>query len=308
MHIRNIPRILAILLKDQTLSQPDRLAFITWASDDYAIHSDTSNIISNTSQHFLYHSPIYPEDISGEKTTIIKPRAFKHEHLQIARSKERAEVFTPAWLCNAQNNLIDSYWFNRTDVFNTMSDNADGSHSWTPTTQPVTFPEGKTWRTYVRSRRLEMACGEAPYIVSRYDATTGQAIPIDMRIGIIDRKFRIINENIPSIPSTRTHRQWLRYAYIALQSVYGFDFQGDNVFLTRESLLLSFCEYYQSKWGHRPHLAAIAKAAEIISWNIWQMDGINYTVPSNGQDAIIMEWHGTEPLKGKTISFKELIR
>ena len=29
-----------------------------------------------------------------------------------------AEVFTPSWICNAQNNLIDNAWFERKDVFN----------------------------------------------------------------------------------------------------------------------------------------------------------------------------------------------
>ena len=38
----------------------------------------------------------------------ILPRAFKHQHMQTARVKSCAEVFTPAWICNAQNNLIPS--------------------------------------------------------------------------------------------------------------------------------------------------------------------------------------------------------
>jgi hypothetical protein len=29
-----------------------------------------------------------------------------------------AEVFTPSWICNAQNNLIDNTWFGRDNVFN----------------------------------------------------------------------------------------------------------------------------------------------------------------------------------------------
>lgn len=53
------------------------------------------------------------------------------------------------------------------------------------------------------SKRLEITCGEAPYIVSRYDAATGEIIPIERRIGILDRKLRVVNEN------TETEEDWL---------------------------------------------------------------------------------------------------
>ena len=121
------------------------------------------------------------------------------------------------------------------------------------------------------------------------------------------RKFRIINENTPSEPTKANKRQWIRKAYQALQSIYGFDSQGDNVFLTRESVFLSFCEYYTERW-HRPHRDAVLKAAEIISWNIWQMDGLNFNVPNSDRDAVIMEWHNAEPLDGKRIAYKDIVK
>lgn len=155
---------------------------------------------------------------------------------------------------------------------------------------------------------MEMACGEAPYLASRYDTTTGEHISIDNRIGIFDRKMRVVNENTPTQPTKFNKRHWLRKAYQALQSVYGFDWQGDNVFLSRETLLISFCEYYMARWGRMPHLSAIVKAAEIIAWNIWQMDGTRFTIPDTDNLCTIMEWHGTEPLKGKRIIFKQLIK
>ena len=100
----------------------------------------------------------------------------------------------------------------------------------------------------------------------------------------------------------------MRKAYQALQSVYGFVWQGDNVFLSRESLLISFCEYYAARWGRMPHMGAIVKAAEIISWNIWQMDGTRFTIPDSDCLCKIMEWHCAEPLSGKQIVFKTLIK
>lgn len=295
-----------MLLKDQTLSTSVETVNIYWATNDYSSISYKEK--EQKTEHYGYYSRIFPEDISGSNNGLITPRVFKHKNLQTTRAKERAEVFTPAWICNAQNNLVDERWFGRKNVFNTESVDIQGNHKWIQNTSHIVFPEGKDWKAYIRCRRLEMACGEAPYLVSRYDTTTGEQIPISKRIGIIDRKFRVISENTPAEPTKLNKRHWLRKAYQALQSVYGFDWQGDNVFLARESLFHTFCDYYLQRWGRLPHAGAMTKAAEIISWNVWQMDGTSFTIPHTDRDAIIMEWHCSEPLKGKQVSFKELIR
>ena len=301
---RNNHAILAVLLKDQTLSRTNgRLTCISWATDDYSRHLASSP----DDKRFAHCAEILPELVSGEFRGVIVPRVMKHEHWQASRQKERAEVFTPAWICNAQNNLIDERWFGRREVFNKETVADDGAHSWSSTEEPIVFPEGKTWMAYVRARRMEITCGEAPYLVSRYDTTTGQHIDIRQRIGLLDRKFRIINENTPCEPTKANKHKWLRRAYQALQSVYGFDWQGDNVFLTRESLLHSFCDYYVDRWRKMPHIEAIKKAAEIISWNIWQMDGTCFKVPNTDTYALIMEWHGSEPLSGKCLTYGELV-
>jgi transcriptional regulator with XRE-family HTH domain len=49
---------------------------------------------------------------------VIMPRVHKDKILQLSRSKEMAEVFTPSWICNAQNNLVDNSWFGKDGVFN----------------------------------------------------------------------------------------------------------------------------------------------------------------------------------------------
>lgn len=291
--VRDNPRLLAILLRDQSLSGQGLSANISWATDDYG---------------YPHSSPILIEQVSGVNRDIIQPRVYKHESLQTSRAKDRGEVFTPAWICNAQNNLVDQHWFGYSNVFNTEITLENGTHTWQTRQERVEFPEDKSWMKYVRCRRMEMACGEAPYLASRYDTTTGEHISIDNRIGIFDRKMRVVNENTPAQPTKFNKRHWLRKAYQALQSVYGFDWQGDNVFLSRETLLISFCEYYMARWGRMPHLSAIVKAAEIIAWNIWQMDGTRFTIPDTDNLCTIMEWHGTEPLKGKRIIFKQLIK
>ena len=45
---------------------------------------------------------------------------------------------------------------------------------WQVNTEKVKFDTKDGWKKYVDSKRLEITCGEAPYIVSRYDAATGE--------------------------------------------------------------------------------------------------------------------------------------
>lgn len=238
---------------------------IFWATDDYA-HFGTG---------FSYSDEITIENISGEHEGLIKPRALKSRECQQQRSREMAEVFTPSWICNKQNNLVDNAWFGREGVFNTEVDNPDGTHSWIVNAEPVVFPEGKTWRDYVNENRLEITCGEAPYLVSRYDTVTGEPIPVERRIGLLDRKLRVVGEN------TTTSGEWLKAAQAAYMSIYGFEWQGDNLVLAREALLYTFLDYYRAKFGREPQLKSLQYIAYIISWNIWQMDGLKGVIPNS---------------------------
>ena len=75
-----------------------------------------------------------------------------------------------------------------------------------------------------------MSCGESPYLVSRYNVITGEDIPISDRVGLLDRKLRIVCENVDD------EKDWYEWAKIAYQSIYGFEWQGDNLVLAREAL------------------------------------------------------------------------
>ena len=206
----------------------------------------------------------------------IQPRITKALEEQSQRTRKKAEVFTPAWLCCKMNNHCDDEWFGRENVFNVM----DGE-SWTATTEPVTFPKRKTWKHYVDSRRLEITCGEAPYVVSRYDASTGELIDLKNRIGILDRKMRVVNEN------TDTREDWLKWALRAFQSCYGYEWQGDSLLIARVNLVMSFMDYYEDRWGSDTEDEAFNKTlkqvANVIAWNFWQMDGLKGTVPYGKQ-------------------------
>lgn len=249
------PDVLAMLLKDHTTKEN-----IYWATDDYA----------HQGEGFQFSDQITVEAIAS-----IVPRSLKSRLQQQQRSREMAEVFTPSWICNKQNNLIDNAWFGRENVFNTEIDNPDGSHTWQPSEGKIEFPEGKTWRDYVTDTRLEITCGEAPYIVSRYDAVNGERLPIDMRIGLLDRKLRVVGEN------TETSGEWLAAAKAALRATYGYEWQGDNLVLARENLLLSVMDYYRAKFGRQLPKQSLPGLAYIISWNIWQMDGLKGVLPKS---------------------------
>ncbi len=138
---------------------------------------------------YQYDDPILSERISGtpEKSRILMPRVLKDKLSQTKRTRDMAEVFTPSWICNKQNNLIDEAWFGRPDVFNHENDN----NTWTSTEDKIEFPniKGKTWQDYVAEHVMEVTCGEAPYLVSRYDTTTGEKLPLEKRIGLLDRKL-----------------------------------------------------------------------------------------------------------------------
>lgn len=255
--------VLESLLRDHTTGNN-----IFWATHDYeALGSE-----------YDYHAPILPHLITGERGMIIRPRVLKSKENQTERSKDKAEVFTPSWICNAQNNLVDEAWFGRKDVFN-VEDTT--SHTWKNNPDKIEFPEGRTWQDYVRATRMEITCGEAPYLVSRYDTTTGVSIPIRQRIGLLDRKLRVISENVDE--ST----EWLKWAQTAYMNTYGYEWQGDSLLLAREALLWSFIEYYQAKFGKQPQKRSLKYIAYIISWNLWQMDGLKCVVPDSCKDGVI---------------------
>ena len=247
--------VLATLLRDHTTGKN-----IFWATHDYEALGSA----------YDYHAEIMPELVTGGHGMVVRPRVLKSKANQTDRSKDMAEVFTPSWICNAQNNLVDEAWFGRKDVFNTEE---PSRHVWQANPEKITFPEKKSWKDYVRAIRMEITCGEAPYLVSRYDATTGNPIPVEQRIGLLDRKLRIVSEN------TETSGEWLEWAQAAYMSIYGYEWQGDNLLLAREALLVSFIEYYEAKFGKPPLQKSINYIAYIISWNLWQMDGLRGTPP-----------------------------
>ena len=101
--------------------------------------------------------------------------------------------------------------------------------------------------------------------------------------GLLDRKLRVVSEN------TDTSGEWLEWAQVAYKNIYGYEWQGDNLLLAREALLWTFIENYKAKFNKSPILKSINYIAYIVSWNIWQMDGLKGVVPDSCKDGVAIK-------------------
>ena len=209
---------------------------ILWATDSYATMGEL----------FAPQAEIITELVTGEYGTLIQPRAVKSKEEQLYRTRDKAEVFTPLSIVKQMNEACDS---KRITKYN--------------------------WQEYVASLKLEITCGEAPYIVSRYDPVSDsqELVPILKRVGFLDYKMRIVSKYCDTV------EDWIKWAKIAFQSSYGYEWQGDSLLIARENLLYTFIDYYKDKFKKYPSLKLQKEIAEIIVWNIFQMDGLKYVIP-----------------------------
>lgn len=258
--LRQRGRILDILLIDRTRTTTRKTHNIIWATDSYlSCGHGRSNPYSPTRE-------IKRELITGEHNTLIQPRAAKSRQEQTRRTKDKAEVFTPLPIVKQMN---DDVW------------------------QNLPLPDNHTWQDCIVAKWLEITCGEGPFIASRYDPVSNsqQIIEPDRRVGFLDRKLKIVNKHCDNIDD------WLHYAELALESCYGYEFQGDSLLIARENILMAMNDFYKVKFEDKPNLESQAESdgglattqlehfAEIISWNIFQMDGLNCTIPLIGGQA-----------------------
>lgn len=254
-----ILRLHAMGLLDRLLEDKTTKGRILWATDAY----------EGRGPEYRRNRPITPALITGENGDVIKTRARKALEQQTERTRRHAEVFTPFAVIEQMVRLADAAWFGR---------KRDGFDE-----ERIPFTRKKNWRRYVDARRLEITCGEAPYLVSRYDAATGEAIPIRRRTGLLDRKLRAVNENAAD------EAEWLAWTLRAFQATYGYEFQGDNLLIARVNLLMTFEEYLYARWGRRPTAEEYRAVANTAAWNLWQMDGLTGKIPYCRED----DWQET---------------
>ncbi len=263
-----MPRILEILLLDRSSSTTNKPRNIIWANDSYKKYD--AELYSATAQ-------IKPELITGEKGSLIVPRALKTITSQRRRTKTKAEVFTPTWLIKKQNDVVDSNYL------------------------------GDDLETYTLRKWLEITCGEAPYMATRYDMETGSLIPLSKRVGFVDRKLARISREVTD------KAEWQRLVELAYKSSYGFEWNGDSLLIARENLLYTYRDYYHDKWGDLPLYGLFENIATIISYNVFQMDGLTYTIPLSEKKEQVQQYQlalfdvgGTEQLECKTIPGKRV--
>ncbi|MBO4780430.1 MAG: restriction endonuclease, partial [Selenomonadaceae bacterium] len=120
------------------------------------------------------------------------------------------------------------------------------------------------------------------------------------RVGILDRKLRIVNAETKTLPD------WTEWTLRAVQSVYGYEFQGDNLFLARRNVFDTVVEYFAAKFSCKPTENFWLYVATFISCNIWQMDGLSesYSPPFTesvnifgGANCKIVNWRTLEVME-----------
>ncbi|WP_461240115.1 restriction endonuclease [Paucilactobacillus sp. N302-9] len=230
----SMPGVFDILLIDRTKSTVKKTHNIIWANDNY---------IQYDAKAYAPEAQIKPELVTGVMNNIIMPRVLKSYELQKERTKAKAEVFTPTWVVKKQNDAVDKNY-----VYDDLE-------------------------TYTNRTWLEITCGEAPYMVSRYDMDTGNEIPLSDRVGFVDRKLRRINDE------TYEQGMWQVLVEAAYKASYGFEWSGDSLLLARENLLYTYRDYFVAKWGIEPNTEQLKTIAEIISYNVFQMDGLKFIIP-----------------------------
>ncbi len=99
---------------------------IIWVTDSYV----------DLGKGYAVGDEVRPELITGANRKLIQPRIAKSLEAQDSRTKDSAEVFTPSWVCNNRNNLIDDSWFGRTGMFN-----CEDGHAWVVNIERIPFAE-----------------------------------------------------------------------------------------------------------------------------------------------------------------------
>lgn len=189
-----------------------------------------------------------------------RPRILKSLEDQKSRTDSKAEVFTPFEIIKKMNDSVDKDF--------------DGGYM-----------------DYIKRTVLEITCGEAPYLVSRYDVSTGEKISLENREGLLDRKMKKVNELVENKQCA-----WWPTMCDALNSTYGYEFQGDSLLLARINIFKDINDWYNDLTGEDFGDMGIL-VARMITLNIIQMDGLTMTIPFTEIPALVMDWEKDEMVR-----------
>ena len=171
-HAPEVQAVLDTLLKDRSTGKN-----IIWATDP------PEELQTVMYEPVTDRSQITTQQLGLTHYEVVLPRMMKQTDTQQQRTRKKGEVFSPAWVCNKMNNALDADWFRGLGAGESAGQfTVELPQGWQTVETPVQFPvcKGRTpaWVQYVQSRRLEVTCGEAPFLASRYDAATGEMIPV----------------------------------------------------------------------------------------------------------------------------------
>lgn len=253
-----------VVITRMTLHRYTKKYFENVTHEEGVSHEDSrkSHIFESVSLEEIVNStkenPVIREILLQERTTKMRfginpdevvPRYMKSAALRKERTKTKAEVFTPIEVVKKMNDSFDD-GFTGSDI------------------------------DYIKRTVLEVTCGEAPFLTTRYDPYKGHSIPIEERVGHLDRKLQHIH--------TDDEMEWSIQAEFALKSTYGYDWQEDSLYIARMNVLLSVVESFVNKFGESPK--DIARWAEIVSYNLFRMDGVSLCLPETDTPALVMNW------------------
>lgn len=240
-------------LLDKLLVDKTTKGHILWGTDAYA----------ERGEGYAKGREIFVPLILYNNLGVIKTRARKAFEQQLDRTKLHGEVFTPRWVCNMMIDAIDCDWFGIDKL---------PVDAWQHV-EELFQQTKKSWKKYVDNKRLEITCGEAPYLVQRYDVADGEIMPVEERTGILDRKLHVVSAY------TTTADDWIHWAIRAFEATFGYEYQGDNLLIARVNFMKTFIEFFQCKWNEYPDSKVLERLIHKITWNVWQMDGLTDTIP-----------------------------
>ena len=102
----------------------------------------------------------------------------------------------------------------------------------------------KALEIFIKKRVLEITCGEAPFLTTRYDPVTGE-------------EYNVYEEG------------YVECATEALKAGYGYEMQYDSLFLARRNILMTTIEHFVDRFGREPDYEQVSKWATIVSYNFY---------------------------------------
>ena len=129
---------------------------IIWATDSY----------QDMGEGYQAKDYIKESLLNNGAGKLIRPRVEKDDEEQSKRTRGKGEVFTPTWIIKKKVDLVEEE-LSKLEL-----------------------------EDYIGQRWLEITCGEAPYMTSRYDTVTGEYLDIEDRVGFLDRKLQRISKEM----------------------------------------------------------------------------------------------------------------